>query len=188
MRYMARTTIRTCVLLFAAGVVAGTLRYAQRSSVVEKHVPGANAVPVHIALALFAVAIAIGLARTSFARRAPYSMWAAPFSRSALDRFERTVLMRSGRSLLGIVRAVVAACLSILLLYNFFRAGHQVIGGLDPNFTVNAWGGPSYLGAMLAHYLDAAYLFCIEAFLLHLVLVERTRYTADRAEGGRSES
>jgi hypothetical protein len=66
-------------------------------------------------------------------------------------------------------------------LCQLLPGGQQVIGGLDPNFTVTAWGGPSYLGAMLAHYLDAVYLFYIEAFLLHLVLVERTRYTADRA-------
>jgi hypothetical protein len=63
--------------------------------------------------------------------------------------------------------------LVILLLYNFFRAGLQVIGGLDPNFTVNAWGGPSYLGALMAHYLDAAYLFYIEALLLNYVLVRQ---------------
>jgi hypothetical protein len=37
-----------------------------------------------------------------------------------------------------------------------------------------AWGGPSYLGAMLAHYLDALYLFYVEALLLNLILVKRT--------------
>ena len=71
----------------------------------------------------------------------------------------------------NIARAALAGLLSILFLYNFFRAGAQVIGGLDPNFTANAWGGPSYLGALLAHYLDAAYLIYVEALLLNVVLV-----------------
>ena len=181
MRYMARTTIRTCVLLFAAGVVAGTLKFAQRSSVVERHVPGANAVPVHIALALFAVAIAIGLAEDLVRQTSPLLDVGPPPSRDRPSIASNDGPGAFRPPLLEIVRAVVAACLSILLLYHFFRAGQQLIGGLDPNFTVNAWGGPSYLGAMLAHYLDAVYLFYIEAFLLHLVLVERTRYTADRA-------
>jgi hypothetical protein len=38
-----------------------------------------------------------------------------------------------------------------VFLYFFARAGEQVIGGLDPNSTVNAWGGPAYLGAMACH-------------------------------------
>jgi hypothetical protein len=84
------------------------------------------------------------------------------------------MLIGSGLSAADISRAVVTGLLSIFLLYNFFRAGVQVIGGFDPNFTVNAWGGPSYLGALVAHYLDAAYLFYVEAFLLNLALVKRT--------------
>ncbi len=80
--------------------------------------------------------------------------------------------LRSGVPPRNIARAVLAGLLSILLLYNFFRAGGQPIGGLDPNFTTNAWGGPSYLGAMLAHYLDGVYLFYVEALLLNLVLVK----------------
>jgi len=51
------------------------------------------------------------------------------------------------------------------------RLGAQVIGGLDPNATVNAWGGPSYLGALLAHWLDGIVGFYAAAFLLSRVLV-----------------
>jgi len=125
-------------------------------------------------LALVAVGLFIGLPRLRLARQAPYSIWVAPFSQSGLDRFKRTMRLRSGVLPGQLVRAVLAGLLLILLLYNFFRAGEQVIGGLDPNFTVNAWGGPSYLGAMLAHYLDAVYLFYLEALLLNLVLVKQT--------------
>jgi hypothetical protein len=174
-RHLSKTTTLTCVLLFLAGVVAGALMYLQRSPVVQERIPGSNAISVHIVLALVGVGLFIGLPRLGWAKRAPYPIWVAPFSQSGLDRFRQTILLRSGVRPGTIVRAVLAGVLSILLLYNFLRAGEQVIAGLDPNFTVNAWGGPSYLGAMLAHYLDALYLFYIEALLLNLVLVKQTR-------------
>ncbi|MGV7591783.1 hypothetical protein PJI74_29830, partial [Mycobacterium kansasii] len=53
-------------------------------------------------------------------------------------------------------RLLLAAPLLFLLVFAAFRAGVQVLAGLDPNFTVNAWGGPTYLGAMACHYLDLA--------------------------------
>lgn len=43
--------------------------------------------------------------------------------------------------------------------------------GLDPNATVNAWGGPTYLGALLAHSLDAMVGFYAAAFLLGRLLL-----------------
>jgi hypothetical protein len=57
-----------------------------------------------------------------------------------------------------------------LIGYSFWRVGEQVIGGLDPNFTANAWGGPSYLGAMACHYLDAALMIAVGAWLLDKIL------------------
>lgn len=173
--YLSKTTVLTCALLFVAGVVAGTFIYLQRSPVVQERIPGTDAIPVHVVLALVGVALFIGLPRLRWAKQAPYSIWVAPFSQSGLDRFKQTILLRSGVRPGTIMRAVLAGLLSILLLYNFLRAGEQVIAGLDPNFTINAWGGPSYLGAMLAHYLDALYLFYVEALLLNLVLVKQPR-------------
>jgi hypothetical protein len=173
-RYLSKTTALTCALLFMAGVVAGTFVYLQRSPVVQERLPGTNAIPAHIVLALVGVGLFIGLPRLRRAKHAPYSIWVAPFSQSGLDRFKQTILLRSGVRSGTIIRAVLAGLLTILLLYNFFRGGEQVIGGLDPNFVINAWGGPSYLGAMLAHYLDALYLFYVEALLLNQVLVKQT--------------
>jgi hypothetical protein len=49
--------------------------------------------------------------------------------------------------------------------------GAQLIGGLDPNATVNAWGGPTYAGALLAHWLDAIVGCYAAAFLLGRVLL-----------------
>jgi hypothetical protein len=170
-RHLSRTTALACAALFVAGVVIGAITYLNRSAVAKAHVPGTNAIATQVVLALVAAALFVGLPRLRLAQRAPYPVWVAPFSRSGYERLARTVRMRSGASAGGAVRAVLAALLTALLLFNFLRAGAQVIGGLDPNFTVNAWGGPGYLGALLAHYLDAAYLFYAEALLLNLVLV-----------------
>lgn len=49
--------------------------------------------------------------------------------------------------------------------------GMQVTGGLDPNATVNAWGGPTYLGALLARWLDGIVSFYAAAFLLSCLLL-----------------
>ena len=51
------------------------------------------------------------------------------------------------------------------------RAGARVLGGLDPNFTVNAWGGPTYLGAMTCHYLDCALICAASAWLASRILL-----------------
>lgn len=173
--YVSKTTVIACVLVIIVGVVGGAIAYLDRSPVVEKQVSGSNAIPAHIALSLVAAALVVGLSRHRLANRAPYSIWVAPFSQSGFDRFERTILLRSGASPTNALRAVLACMVAMVMFYNFFRAGVQVIGGLDSNFTVNAWGGPSYLGAMAAHYLDGAYLFYATALALNVILVERTR-------------
>ncbi len=68
-------------------------------------------------------------------------------------------------------RALAALLPAALFLYCSWRAGEQVTAGLDPNFTVNAWGGPSYLGAMACHYLDCAVLIAAAAWLLGKILL-----------------
>jgi hypothetical protein len=42
--------------------------------------------------------------------------------------------------------------------------------GLDPNFTVNAWGGPGYACAMACHYLDLFLLAAGAAWLMDRIL------------------
>jgi hypothetical protein len=175
MRHVSKTTVIACVVLFIAGVVGGAIAYLDRSPVAEKQVSGTNAIPVHIVLGLVAAALVVGLPRLRLANRAPYSMWVAPFSQLGFSRFKRTILLRSGTSPANVLRADLAGMVAIVMLYNFFRAGVQVIGGLDRNFTVNAWGGPSYLGAMAAHYLDGAYLFYAAALLLNLLACKSTK-------------
>ena len=65
----------------------------------------------------------------------------------------------------------VTVPLVLVLLYQPFRMGAQVTGGLDPNATVNAWGGPAYAGALLAHWLDDIVVFYAAAFLLSRLLL-----------------
>ena len=57
-----------------------------------------------------------------------------------------------------------------LIGYSLWRVGEQVTGGLDPNFTANAWGGPTYLGPMASHYLDLALIIAVSAWLLDKIL------------------
>ena len=70
----------------------------------------------------------------------------------------------------NLARAAAAVPLVLVLLFMPFRMGMQISGGLDPNATVNAWGGPTYLGALLAHYLDNIVSFYAAAFLLSRLL------------------
>jgi hypothetical protein len=54
-------------------------------------------------------------------------------------------------------------------IFTVWRAGLQVLGELDPNFCVNAWGGPSCLGASLAHWMDAFIIFFASIVVVRLV-------------------
>src|SRR5262249_14748529 len=93
----------------------------------------------------------------------------SPLGRPAARRLVRTT--RSGLSEpAAFGRAVLVLALAGLFLYGLYRAGEQVTAGLDPNFTVNAWGGPTYAGAMAVHYLDLLVLMGAAAWMLHLIL------------------
>ena len=74
--------------------------------------------------------------------------------------------------MVGLLRAGAALLLLYLLLWEPFRAAMQVFAALAPSWTANAWGGPTYWGASLAHWLDGYLLFYGSALLLHLVLVQ----------------
>jgi hypothetical protein len=166
----SRLTVPVLAAAFAAGLAKGAADYSVRSRVVEHHVAGTNAIMVHIALAIAAavVVLAIQLLRLrSDGQRGP-TPWLAPFSASAVARLRQTFLRSPGAAA---VRALPVALLIVVVLYAPFRMGAQVIGGLDPNATVNAWGGPSYAGALLAHWLDCVIGFYVAAFLLSRLLV-----------------
>jgi hypothetical protein len=152
---------------FAAGVVAGLISYLDRSPVREKFVPGASAWWQQLGVAVAVIAL-LTLGQWRHRRRfGPGSgrLWLlAPLGKAAARRVTRTVSGAPGRVLLALLPA-------LLFVYGFWRAGEQVIGGLDPNFTVNAWGGPSYLGAMACHYLDGLALMGLAAWLIDKILL-----------------
>jgi hypothetical protein len=158
--------------LFAAGVISGWFQYLDRSPVREKYVPGTSAWWQQFAVAVLACA-AFGYARRRhrcrFGRDSGGLWLFSPLGKSAARRIAQAVL-GALRGPSGFGRALLALPPAVLFSYCFWRLGLQVTGGLDPNATVNAWGGPTYLGAMACHYLDGLLLMAAAAWLLDRLL------------------
>jgi hypothetical protein len=157
----------TALGFVAAGVFAGLVSYLHRSSVREAYTPGTSAWIQHLAVAALACAL-YAVARWRHGRRPSHGtrslLLLAPLGRGAASRLAATMRQRSWRS--------VAALPPLAMIgYGFWRIGEQITGGLDPNFTVNAWGGPTYLGAMACHYLDSGLIIAACAWLLNRVLI-----------------
>jgi len=158
--------------LFAAGATSGWFQYLDRSPVLDKHVPGTSAWGQQVAVAALACVL-FGYARWRHLRRfgrGSGRLWLlAPLGKPAARRAARLVpgALR-GKS--GFARALLVLPPAGLFFYCFWRAGLQVTGGLDPDSTVNAWGGPTYLGAMACHYLDCCVLIAAAAWLLDQIL------------------
>jgi hypothetical protein len=159
--------------LFAAGVAGGGIAYLGRSPVRQAFVPGSSAWWQQSAVAAV-TCVVFGYAWWRHQRRpGPRSggLWLlAPLGAAAARRVAATA---SGalRSLPGLIRALAALPPALLFCYGFFRAGLQVIGGLDPNATVNAWGGPTYIGALACHYLDLILIAGACGWLLDRILL-----------------
>ncbi|WP_157734094.1 MULTISPECIES: hypothetical protein [Frankia] len=158
---------------FSAGVVSGYLTYQHRSSVRAEHSAGTAAWGPHLAVLILAGVLATG---SWLRRRRPSTEWRArgalpaPLGRPAARRITLTALAVRRRPA-ELWRLAVLAASAVVLLYLCWRAGLQVLGGLDPNFTANAWGGPSYAGAMACHYLDLAVIGAVVAGLLDRALL-----------------
>ena len=168
---LSRPSVAVLLAAFVIGIVAGAVMHAHRSSVIERHVAGTNAITVHVVVAVVAVVV-VAFVELSASRRAiegDRSPWVAPFCTNALSRLRQTVRASRG---ISAARLLPTALLLLLLLYSPFRMGAQIVGGIDPNATVNAWGGPTYLGALLAHWLDCIVGFYAAAFLLSRLLVK----------------
>lgn len=151
----------------AAGIATGFFRYVHRSPMRDAHLPGTSAWAQQLIAAAVACAL-YGVARWRHGRRFGRSsgrlLLLAPLGRSAASRLMATMRQVSWRSAAALPPLAVIG-------YSFWRVGEQVTGGLDPNFTVNAWGGPTYLGAMACHYLDAALMIAVSAWLLDKILL-----------------
>ncbi|MFI6172386.1 hypothetical protein ACIBCN_36795 [Nocardia sp. NPDC051052] len=167
--WLSRPLLAIAATSLTLGIVSGGVSYLNRSPEHEAHVEGTAAVLPHTLLFVLAAALISVVLR----RRGIDSfllLLLAPVSTSAAHRLVRTL-----RSILTHPTALLRLLLSILpialLVYSPFRIGMQVLGGLDPNFTVNAWGGPTYLGAMAFHYFDGALLMAAAAALLNVLLL-----------------
>jgi len=171
---LSRVTATAFAVLLVAGIAEGAVDYARRSPKAGQHVAGTNASTVHVLIAVAAAAAVVSIqarrSRQPAWQRGP-SPWAAPFSAAAESRLRRTIRLAGGLSVPDLARAVAAVPLVLMLLFTPFRMGMQITGGLDPNATVNAWGGPTYLGALLAHHLDGIVGFYAAAFLLSRLLL-----------------
>lgn len=156
---------------FVSGVMYGLFEFLQRSPIRREHVAGSAAWGQQLALALGTIVI-LSAAQARHRRRfgsRPGRLWLlAPLGRHAARRVARA--LGSGSEAAQPGRLLVALPAAALFLFCFWRAGVQVTGGLDPNFTVNAWGGPSYAGAMACHYLDLFLLAASAAWLMDRIL------------------
>lgn len=152
--------------VFTAGLAYGLSLYADRSSTRDEHVAGTAAWWPHAILAVIVVvsAICVRIHRRRNRRRG--SLLLAPIGVRAARRVRRTFVSGNQRW-----RAVAAVPPAALLLYCVFRIGVQIVAGFDPSFTVNAWGGPGYLGALIAHCLDAFVLMAVSAWTLDRLLL-----------------
>ena len=155
----------------AVGVATGFLRYLDRSPIRESAAPGAAAWGQQLAVAGVACAL-YGVARWRRGRRPGRGggrlLLLAPLGRNAAARLTAAARQASWR---------IAAAIPPLgvIGYCCWRVGEQVTAGLDPNFTANAWGGPSYLGAMACHYLDIAVIIAASGWLLDKILPQPAR-------------
>jgi hypothetical protein len=150
-----------------AGIATGFARYLTRSPVIQAPVPGTSAWVPHLIVAAVLCALYV-LARWRHSRRfgrgAGRVLLLAPLGRTAASRLAATIRQATWRT-------AAALPLLALIAYTCWRIGEQVTAGLDPNFTVHAWGGPTYLGAMACHYLDGALIMAVSAWLLDTILL-----------------
>ena len=155
----------------AVGIATGVVRYLDRSPIRESSAPGTSAWGQQLAVAAVACAL-YGVARWLHGRRFGHGsgrlLLLAPLGRNAAARLTAAARQASWRT---------AAALPPLLVIGYccWRVGEQVTAGLDPNFTANAWGGPSYLGAMACHYLDVALIVAASGWLLDKILPQAAR-------------
>jgi hypothetical protein len=162
---LSPVTGSVAVVFIAGGLITGLVMYLHRSSAAVHTVPGTSAWGIHLGLTVVAAAwLAAAHHRRRPGPRVPLLL--APIGTNAAHRL--AVTARSAP-----LRVLACAPLLALLAYNAWRAGAQVFGGLDPHFRANAWGGPSYLGAMYCHYLDIGLISALAAIVIDRLLLDR---------------
>jgi hypothetical protein len=223
---MSRKAITLYAGTFVLGLIAGLITYLDYrggSRAVEETVPGTNAIPLHIGIAVVLVLGIILIDRRIRKDRAQGRVrgiiggdggfWRAPFTEDGwrrllfallalpvgilefvcslasampialkIERWRLNRLLRiqvsptnSNRGaarryfFIGLPIGLLLGVGGYVAIFTVWRAGLQVLGALDPNFCVNAWGGPSCLGASLAHWMDAFIIFYASIVVVRLV-------------------
>ena len=167
---LSRPAVFTATVSVIAGLASGVARYLHRSDTLEPQIAGTEAWLPHLGvLAVVTVWFAVASRRSQLGWKVIF----VPLGRPMAARIGAT--FRSGAGVRALLRCLAVAFLVLLEVYMAWRIGLQVFAGLDPNFPRNAWGGPSYLGAMFCHYLDGALLYPICHFLLRRVTVPAPR-------------
>jgi hypothetical protein len=166
MTTLSRPAVLVAVAATTLGLASGLSWYLNRDDEINPHTPGAEAWIPHLVV-LAVVAVWFWFA----ARRSPqgWKVILAPLGRPIAARVAAT--FRAGFGPLNLVRCLVIVLIVTLEVFMAWRIGQQVFAGLDPNFVHDAWGGPSYLGAMFCHYLDGALLYSICHTLMRAVTV-----------------
>lgn len=154
----------TAAALFVAGVGLGFLMHLSSDRPVPEHNPDMNAWPVHLVLTGLLVA-GLGFASWRHSKgRGSGLFLLTPIGKRAGARLRKTVRHSPWR-------LIIIVPMLMVVVYLMLRSGMQVTIGLNQAETVNAWGGPTYLGAMYAHYLDAVVFGAVAAGVIHLVMV-----------------
>jgi len=168
---LSRTSISAFAFMFLAGMAYGYYRYLHRPATFPPNDPKNNAILVHLIIAACAI-ITVAAIQLYRKRKQLPNIWAAPFSQSALQRLKAT--FAPGRfTLLYIPRVVVSFLMLVVMLFTPFRSGSLITAGLDPSEPANAWGGPSYLGAAAAHWMDLVIFLYIGGLILNWIMVKR---------------
>jgi len=155
-----RRPITTYAVLFGTGVALGGARLAAGGEDPVPARPVATANWIHVLLAV--AALAAGAVAWHRNRHATRTFLRRPLTATGWRELTRALLWRGGAPPARAARFVAA----VLMLYVPLRAGVQVLAALDPDFTRAAWGGPTYAGAMAAHYLDGVLIFLAASVVL----------------------
>lgn len=156
------------VVAFVAGLGWGLSEYlsADRDAPINAHVDGTDAWGVHIALTAVALGWIIAGVWAHRTARAPWLVPPNPVGRPITAQWSALVPLTPMKA----ARGIIAAAVEFVVVYSVWRAGAQITGALDPRWTVNAWGGPGYLGALYCHYLDLALLIGVASIIQRRIL------------------
>jgi hypothetical protein len=139
---LSRPLVTVAAVSFGAGIASGGVAYAHRSAHRTAHVAGTAAWGPHLLLLLLAVLVTATLVRRGAGLA---ELLCAPLGSRAAQRLRHT-LASAAHHPTAAIRLLIGLLPAALLGYIPWRAGLQILAGLDPNFTANAWAAPATSG------------------------------------------